>query len=297
MTFDSGRALRITNWDRLYENNRTRQLKRLDWVPVPNRMDGDGYTEFVDHPNGAAHYGAWLAILQIASRCDPRGTLMRDRARPHTPQSLARISRFPAVIFEQALPRLMKIGWLEFTDDNPQGYNDLRDDAEIPQDSAEIPQDSAGSLRDSDYGMEGKGMKEGNSLVIEFPENSTIQPSEHVFSWIDQLVQDFLDLYPNRIGVDEAARMIVSLAGSEITESAVPEILAGLQRWKDSEQWAAEGGKFIPAPAKWIGARRWKDFPKPKVDDEYHAPPPSADGGNPFAVWEPEWLKRGKPND
>jgi hypothetical protein len=35
-------------------------------------MDGDGYTELVDHDDGAAHLGAWCAIVQIASKCDPR---------------------------------------------------------------------------------------------------------------------------------------------------------------------------------------------------------------------------------
>ncbi len=62
--------LRICDWDTLYENNRTRGYKKLNWVPIPNRMDGDGYTELVDHPNGAAHLGAWIAIVQVASRCE-----------------------------------------------------------------------------------------------------------------------------------------------------------------------------------------------------------------------------------
>jgi hypothetical protein len=53
---------RVKDWSKIYENNRTRELKRMDWVPIPNKMDGDGFTELVDHPNGAAHLGAWLAL-------------------------------------------------------------------------------------------------------------------------------------------------------------------------------------------------------------------------------------------
>ncbi len=60
--------LRIRDWSKLYENNRTRELKRLDWVPVPNRLDGDGYTELLDHPDGGLHYAAWIVMVQIASR-------------------------------------------------------------------------------------------------------------------------------------------------------------------------------------------------------------------------------------
>ena len=109
----SGEVLRVRDWNLLFENNRTRGLKHLDWVPMQNRMDCDGYTELVDHPNGVAHLGAWLAIVWIASRCHTRGTLTRDNGQPHTAESLARVSRIPVVILEEALLRLLRIGWLE----------------------------------------------------------------------------------------------------------------------------------------------------------------------------------------
>ena len=130
----TGEVFRVKGWNLLFENNRTRGLKHLDWVPMPNKMDGDGYTELVDHPNGAAHLGAWLAIVQIASRCHIRGALTRDNGRPHTAESLARISRIPVVIFEEALPRLLRIGWLEITQES----------AAIPQVPAEVSQEYAG---------------------------------------------------------------------------------------------------------------------------------------------------------
>lgn len=107
---------RIVDWNIHFENNRTREMKSMDWVPMKNRMDGYGYVELVDHPNGAAHFGAWVAIVEIASRCPIRGTLMALTGKgetPHTPASLARISRIPAAIFEEALPRLAAIGWIE----------------------------------------------------------------------------------------------------------------------------------------------------------------------------------------
>ena len=108
---------RVRDWGKHFENNRTRELKKMDWVPVPNKHDGDGFTELLDHENGVAHYGAWHLILQVASKCDPRGTLLRDGAGggkiPHTPQSLARITHGNARVFEEAIERLVSIGWLE----------------------------------------------------------------------------------------------------------------------------------------------------------------------------------------
>lgn len=102
----------IANWSENFENNRTRELKNLAWVPMPNRHDGDGYTELMDHPKAAAHYGAWCAIVQVASKCDPRGTLVRDGQKPHDSRSLSRITRIPEAVFNEAIPRLLEIGWL-----------------------------------------------------------------------------------------------------------------------------------------------------------------------------------------
>lgn len=143
---------RIAAWSDHFENNRTRELKSLDWVPIPNKHDGDGYTELLEHPNGAAHFGAWNAIVQVASKCDPRGTLLRDGSRPHDSQSLARITRLPALVFDEALPRLVSIGWLELISIKTLNL------ASVSQEGAAKPQDDAEKrLRN---GMEGKGTEE-----------------------------------------------------------------------------------------------------------------------------------------
>lgn len=112
---------RIVDWDLHFENNRTRELKRLEWVPIPNKHDGDGFTELLDHPEGEAHYGAWCLLVQVASKCEPRGTLSRDGARPHDVRSLARMTRCKEGTLATAIKRLVSdIGWLEIVPDPPQ---------------------------------------------------------------------------------------------------------------------------------------------------------------------------------
>jgi hypothetical protein len=140
----------IAEWDTHFEKNRTKELKQMTWVPIPNKQDGDGYTELLDHPAGAAHFGAWVALIQVASKCSPRGTLLRDDRngvrRPHDPASLSRITRIPASVFLEALPRLIAIGWLSL---EALEINDLKVSssvtAVIPQDGAVIPHVSAAS--------------------------------------------------------------------------------------------------------------------------------------------------------
>lgn len=125
---------RIVDWDRHFENNRTRELKFLNYVPIPNKMDGDGYTELLDHEDGAAHFGAWCAILEIASRCVPRGLLIRHvgtipqggagecgaipqgGAMTHTCATLSRMSRIKRDVYEAVIPRLISLGWVDDID-------------------------------------------------------------------------------------------------------------------------------------------------------------------------------------
>lgn len=126
---------RIKNWDRLYENNRSRTVKSLAWVPVPNKHDGEGYCTVMSHPKAAEIFTAWVLMLQVASRCHPRGTLVRDNGTPLTPEALAVRTRGKAEWFAQALEFLAKedIGWIEATEEPAQQLPD-QPDTTLPPD-------------------------------------------------------------------------------------------------------------------------------------------------------------------
>lgn len=156
---------RIVDWEKHFENNRTRELKTLAWVPFPNKHDGDGYTELLLHKDGAAHYGAWCALVQVASKCDPRGTLLRDGARPHTATSLSRMTHVPEAIMQSALNRLVSpIGWIEVVPD-PVSDKGL---TEMSHEGATPPHLPASRVR----AQEGKGM-EGNGTEQKGTEGKT----------------------------------------------------------------------------------------------------------------------------
>lgn len=147
--------LTIRNWAVHFENNRTKELRTMTWVPVPNTMDGDGYTQLVDHPEGAAHLGAWIALIQIASKCTPRGALIRGDRTGHQPETLARISRLPPKVFAEVIPRLLEIGWLEKVSVTAVLANVASRAAGVPHEPAVTPQDSAVDSHDAAWnGME-----------------------------------------------------------------------------------------------------------------------------------------------
>ena len=105
--------MRVRDWDRRYENNRSRELGRTAWFPAPNDLGADWYAELVSDEQGAALLGAWYAMLMVASRATPRGALVRGDGQPHTAESLARVTRLPEQVIKAAIERVLKMGLLE----------------------------------------------------------------------------------------------------------------------------------------------------------------------------------------
>jgi len=131
--------------------------------------------------------------------------------------------------------------------------------------------------------------KEYQSYLQTFRENSSVQqPNESLRSalafasasasasekpaqaspslrWFD----DFWRAYPRKVG-KPAART----AWGRLKNADDEPLMAGIERWKQTEQWQKEGGKFIPYPATFLNQRRWEDEP-PNAD-----PNPSSTAAN-----------------
>lgn len=179
---------RIAGWNDIFENHRTRELRCLEWVPVPNKQDGDGFTDLMSRDNGPAIYGAWILMLQLASKCDPRGTLQRGSGElprrnaagrrpaprddagiretpkqvpqtPHTAESISRITRCPISVVQEAIEVCTEIGWLECITIPD---NDLRITANERGNSTEKEPRIPANERENST-IEGKGM-EGNRI-------------------------------------------------------------------------------------------------------------------------------------
>lgn len=105
--------MKIANWDKYYENAQSRKVHRLAWVPVPNKHDGERYSELMIRKDSAEIFAAWILMLQVGSRSQCRGSLIRDDGRPHTAESLAIKTRGSVEWFKKAIPYLLQIGWLE----------------------------------------------------------------------------------------------------------------------------------------------------------------------------------------
>ena len=118
-----GELYRVVGWDDHFENSRTRQMKSLTWVPVPNKHDGLGYARIMSHKRGMEVYGAWHLILQVASKCEPRGTLIADSGLPLQASDIALMVRCQAPVIALALEYLAspEVQWLEVVTETVSG--------------------------------------------------------------------------------------------------------------------------------------------------------------------------------
>ena len=74
----------------------------------------------------------------------------------------------------------------------------------------------------------------------------------------------FWEKYPNKVGRSEALSAWIDLFYGDVKPANIPSIaaiLAGLELWITSAEWAKEDGRFIPRPANWLSGRRWEESP------------------------------------
>ena len=72
----------------------------------------------------------------------------------------------------------------------------------------------------------------------------------------DPFFDVFWSEYPKKMNKSTAVKAWAKLKpDSELLN----KIMEGLARWKQSESWQRDNGRFIPYPASWLNGRRWED--------------------------------------
>lgn len=158
MSDPSSYVYQVLNWDRLFENNKSRERDQLHFVCVPNKQDGMGLTRVLNHPNGAAIYGIWQLILGACSRqTRPRDGWLTDTGRapdgqeagtPWTPEDLALRWRRPVAEIEETLRVLSapNIQWIRALP--------LKVPVECPDSALQVPVRCLGTEREGTNGTE-----------------------------------------------------------------------------------------------------------------------------------------------
>ena len=72
--------------------------------------------------------------------------------------------------------------------------------------------------------------------------------------------------YPKKVARKDAVKAWERLSPDDGT---VQQIMAGLQKWKNSDEWTRDDGRYIPHPATWLNGRRWEDEVTPRRSGGY----------------------------
>ena len=180
----------INNWNKIYENNRTRELKNMSWFPLPIKLNGDGFTLMMEEKDGATIFGCFIILLEIASSCNPRGHLIRSNGEPHDSRSLVRLSRMNVRECDRCLQYCSSIlKWLII--------QEIENPAPIPHKGATTPQD--GALQDStDITLQDNTYRKFAHLKITIEDNKNLLELGYTQSQIND-IYDSIENYKQNI--------------------------------------------------------------------------------------------------
>jgi hypothetical protein len=216
-------------------------------------MDNEGYIVLVDHPNGPAHFGAWIAIVQIASKQKPRGTLPNGKTSQSLSgicQSLGRISRLPTALFEEALPRLIEIGLLEISADST---NTSADSTNTSADSTNTSVKSA----DTDIHTGREDRQTGKRKI---QETSSDLPKQKIHAHMqngsahgwDEFTEAYLSTGRETTAADLANSKPI---WNKLQLAEQIACVSGIRRDIEQQKYSASG--FWPKPKKYLIEREW----------------------------------------
>lgn len=71
------------------------------------------------------------------------------------------------------------------------------------------------------------------------------------------LFNDFWEVYPKKVGKKEALKAFSNI--KNLDQQLLDDILLGIKKWQNSDQWREANRKFIPYPSTFLNSERWKD--------------------------------------
>lgn len=100
---DDSTVYRIAKWDEVFETAESRRHKNLTWVSMPIGFTSHGYQSLIDEfgDDAPGIYGAWCALVSLASTMPTRGTLASSRGIPLSRRSIARLTFFPQEVYDR----------------------------------------------------------------------------------------------------------------------------------------------------------------------------------------------------
>ena len=145
------KVYQIKDWNSHFENNKSREREKCSFCCMPNKQDGLGYGTLLRYQNGEALYGAFVAVVLVASKQKNRNGWLTDSGLsggcPLNARQLSIKCQFTEATIQKMLDAVSsnEIGWIIAHERNADGLP-----ASCPSDALE--------------GKEMKGKKEGKEV-------------------------------------------------------------------------------------------------------------------------------------
>lgn len=267
---------RVKDWNQHFENNKSRERDRCQFVCVPNKQHGMGFTRLMGEPDGAAIYGVWHMILGACSQQrSPRAGWLTDdgTAGGHrwTIEDIAFKFRRPESEIVRALEVLTspRVGWIEVSANllpadcpSPAPVESI----ERPPDARELPAECLGRKEGKKEEKEPPISPVPGELEIvdgtEKPDKPRKPPSLKASPAFDA----FWAAWPGggrKRGKEDCLKKWVRGGLDHIAGN----VMAALATAKESRDFTKENGAFIPMPVRWLNQTPWTEI-------DANAPPP-----------------------
>jgi hypothetical protein len=147
-------AIRIRDWSLHFERDRTKQWKILQWVPIPNKQ-GAGYRKMLSQKNGLEIFACWIALVQVASKSNPRGDLSK-----YDLEDLSLLTLIDSKKLSVAITYLSQsLDWIEVIENLDTNVNNLDTHGMSNSFDSSILFNSIQSSSLNGVGVQGKGKK------------------------------------------------------------------------------------------------------------------------------------------
>lgn len=109
--------------------------------------------------------------------------------------------------------------------------------------------------KNEEYSLKnGVGIPFGNREENRIEENSIEENSiDNIYA---QKFEKFWESYPKKTGKDKSKKWFEKYKPDE---ELFELMMNQLERFKDTEDWKKQGGKYIPYPTSWLNGKRWED--------------------------------------
>jgi len=220
-------CIKIRDWDKHFEADRSRQWKSLKWVPIPNKQ-GLGYKKIMSQKNGPEIFGCWCALVQQASLCDPRGDLSK-----YSIDDLSINTIIPINILTKAIEFIIQnLDWIEVIENLDINVNGV---------DKNVNEHAIGSSMLC------------SSVLCNSSETPQLekQPTES-----EIIFDEFWKLYPKKKDKGSALRAWKKIKSPSETFEKIKKALS----WQtNSQDWKKDNGQYIPYPGSYLNGIMWED--------------------------------------